>query len=330
VAGPVSAKRWPARFTLLALLLHAALLGFAARSLRRAPPRETAASFTSAPTEVDVVDDDAKIEKASAPVAEQASAETGRARSGAAVRGSAAVDKADHDSASAEVLDESAGEVAAAPAPASSGAAPHLSLAALGVDGQNPFLDRGDPAAARAAKATRVKRRLDQSLAQGLNDSDVAAGRGAGGPVLRAFETATYASTAPLNGRASFLLVIDSDGKLVSSVLGSASGDREAWVRVARQTAQALAQRKLRVPRGKSVQLAIEVTSHLELPSGADPGLEVSAQGIPLKKGAGPRSTKLDISIFPFPAATLAGDPADIGARPRKMVHAHVVSEELL
>jgi hypothetical protein len=216
------------------------------------------------------------------------------------------------------------------PAEAKVAAAPHLSLAALGVDGQNPFLDRGDPAAARAAKATRVKRRLDQALVQGMTNSDVALGRGSGGPVLRAFEAAVYASTAPLNGSASFVLVIDSEGKLVSSVLGNASGDREAWVRVARQTAQALAQRKLQVPRGKSVQLAIEVTSHLELPSGADPGLELSAQGIPLKKGGGPRSTKLDISIFPFPAATVYGDPADLGARPRRMVHAHVVSEELL
>lgn len=175
-----------------------------------------------------------------------------------------------------------------------------------------------------------MKTRLDRALAQGLLNRDVELGRGAGGPVLRALEAATYASTAPLNGSASFVLVIDSNGKLVSSMLGKTNGDREAWARVARQTAQALAQRKLQVPRGKSVQLSIEVTSRLELPSGADPGVELSANGIPLKKGGGPRSTKLDISIFPFPAATLAGDPADIGARPRRMVRAHVLSEELL
>lgn len=148
--------------------------------------------------------------------------------------------------------------------------------------------------------------------------------------MLRSLEAAVYASNVPLNGNASFIFTIDSEGKLVSGVVGDASTDRQAWARVARQTAQAFAARKLRVPKGRGIKLTVAVTSHLELPSGADPGFEVSAQGVPLKKGGGPRSTKLDLSIFPFPAATLAGDPADIGARPRRMVHAHVVSEEVL
>jgi hypothetical protein len=234
------------------------------------------------------------------------------------------------DEGGGEATDAALEPAEPAPATVSSAASPHLSLAQLGVEGANPFLDRGDPAAARAAKAARIKRRLDRSLAQGLTDADVARGRGAGGPVLRSLEAAVYASSVPLNGSASFIFTIDSEGKLVSSVLGDASTDRQAWVRVARQTAQAFAARKLTVPKGKGIKLTVAVTSHLELPSGADPGLEVSAQGVPVKKGGGPRSTRLDLSIFPFPAATLAGDPADIGARPRRMVHAHVVSEEVL
>jgi hypothetical protein len=331
VAGRVLGKRWSARWALGSLLLHALLLGFAALSPRLHAKLAVTAPLDQSPTEIDVVLDAAPVELAAVPAPEQASVEPGHIRAGAALHGAAPMAEAEADvEATPGAAEESSEATPAAPAGSSSASAPHLSLAALGVDGGNPFLDRGDPAAARAAKAARVKRRLDRALAQGLTNSDVALGRGAGGPVLRAFEAATYASTVPLNGSASFVLVIDSEGKLVSSVLGNASGDREAWARVARQTAQALAQRKLQVPRGKSVQLAIEVTSHLELPSGADPGLELSAQGIPLKKGGGPRSTKLDISIFPFPAATLAGDPADIGARARRMVHAHVVSEELL
>jgi hypothetical protein len=183
----------------------------------------------------------------------------------------------------------------------------------LGVEGANPFLDRGDPAAARVAKAARVKRRLDHALAQGLTDADVARGRGAGGPVLRSLEAAIYASNVPLNGQASFVFTIDSEGKLVSSVVGDASTDRAAWARVARQTAQSFAARKLMVPKGKGIKLTIAVTSRLELPSGADP-----------------RSTGLDLSTSPFPAASLTGDLADLGARARRMVHAHVVSEEVL
>lgn len=314
--------------------MHAALLVLAARGPRLQPPPSEAASSAKLQTELEVVLDEEPAELVAAPVVEQATPEPGRARAGAAQRSSALLAEpqaeADVDASAGDAGEPATEESSPAPATASSASAPHLSLAALGVDGANPFLDRGDPAAARAAKAARVKRRLDRSLAQGLVNKDVELGRGAGGPVLRAFEAATYASRAPLNGSASFLLVIDSEGKLVSSVLGKADGDREAWASVARQTAQALAQRKLPVPRGKSVQLAIQVTSHLELPSGADPGLELSAQGVPLKKGGGPRSSKLDISIFPFPAATVYGDPADIGARARRMVRAHVVSEELL
>jgi hypothetical protein len=165
-----------------------------------------------------------------------------------------------------------------------------------------------------------------------LVNQDVKSGRGAGSPVLRSLEAAVYASTVPLNGSASFTLIIDSDGKLLSNTLGAASGDRASWARVARQTAQSLAQRKLTVPKGRSVKLTVEVTSHLELPSGRDPGLEVDAFGIPIKKGDGPRSTKLDLlnPLHPLSAIVLDGDPADAGAHPRRMVHAHVVSEELL
>lgn len=234
------------------------------------------------------------------------------------------------DSSEEEV--SGAGEVGDAVAAAPGPAASRLSLTELGVGDTNPFLRPGDPAAARAEKAARVKRRLDRALAQGLMDSETASGRGAGGPVLRSLEAAVYASTAPLNGRCSFVFIIDGDGKLVSSSVGEASGEREAWSRVARQTAQSLAQRKLTVPKGKSVRLTVAVSSHLELPSGADPGVAVDVLGLPLKRGSGPRSTKVDLlnPRNPLSPLSLRGDPADLGQNARRMVHAHVVSEELL
>ena len=147
---------------------------------------------------------------------------------------------------------------------------------------------------------------------------------------MRALEAAVYASNVPLNASASFVFVIDSEGKLLSSAVDNDGLDHHAWSRVARETAQALVQRRLTVPKGKGVKLTVAVTSRLELPSGADPGVEVNIQGFPVKKGAGPRSTKLDFFIFPFPTAALGGDPADIGAHARRMVRAHVVSEEVL
>lgn len=240
------------------------------------------------------------------------------------------------DAAGAAVPTEDVGDGPAAPPS-------RLSLSQLGVGSTNPFALRAAaaspppaPVSARAEgaaeRAARVKRRLDRALAQGLLSQDTASGRGSGSPVLRSIEAAVYSSSAPLNGQASFVFIIDGDGKLVSSSVGSASGDREVWSRVARQTAQALAQRKLSVPKGKSVRLTIAVTSHLELPSGADPGVSVDVLGIPLKQGGGPRSTKVDLLNPKNPLAPLSlmGDPADIGAKARRMVHAHVVSEELL
>jgi len=54
--------------------------------------------------------------------------------------------------------------------------------------------------------------------------------------------------------------------------------------------------------------------------------------GLPIKKGGGPRATKVDLLNPQSPLAPLSllGDPADIGQNARRMVHAHVVSEELL
>ncbi len=335
MAGRARGKQWQARFAVGSLLLHAALLGFGVTQFRHGPIAERAASGKPE-VEIDVVADATEVAPQEAQAVSPAPLELGRAlRSGAASRNAAPVAPTETETEPwpGDVADQAAGdgEASSSTAPEASDA-PHLSLSALGVDGTNPFLDRGDPAAARAAKTARVKRRLDRALAQGLMNSDVGSGRGAGGPVVRSFEATVYASNAPLNGAASFILVIDSEGKLVSSTLGAANGDREAWVRVARQTAQALAGRKLQVPRGKSVKLTVEVTSHLELPSGADPGVDVHVFGIPVKKGDGPRSTRIDIldPLHPGTILSLAGDPVDIGARARRMVHAHVVSEELL
>jgi hypothetical protein len=231
--------------------------------------------------------------------------------------------------------DAAAGEADsnAAPSPApSASAGPRLSMAQLGVGDRNPFVSQLDPEAARLEKATRVQRRLDRALAQGLLSQDTASGRGAGGPVLRVLEATVYASNAPLNGQASFVFVIDGEGNVSSTTLGAASGDREAWARVARKAAQALAKQKLSVPKGRGVRLTVAVSSRLELPSGADPGLAVDVLGLPVKRGGGPRSAKVDVlnPLAPLSPLSLMGDPADLGAKARRMVHARVVGEELL
>jgi len=329
----VSGRTQRARFVIGSLIAHAALFGVAA--LRYSPPARVLSqrAESAAATEIELAPEAASTPLVAEPARrdselrlEPREGRPGRSTPRITPIAPLAVSEPDPETAlgvGAEPAEPSAPAASAAPA------GPRLSLADLGVEGPSPFLDRGDPARQRAAKAEAVKRRLDRALAQGLTDADRERGLGAGGPVVRALEASVYASTAPLNGEASMVFVIDAGGKLLSAPLGNATGDRRAWLRVAQQTAKSLSG-MASLERRQGVKLTVAVTSHLELPSGADPGLEISAQGVPLKKGDGPRSTRLDLSIFPFPAATLAGDPADIGARPRRMVHAHVVSEELL
>jgi len=309
--------------------LHALLLGLAAR--QGSAPARVLPWLAPPPVEVQVETAPEAVAAASDPPGAAAVMPPGHAAATARAGRTALPDDAVEPSETAAPPPGLLGEPATAPSPAASAAVtPRLSLAQLGVAGDNSFLDRADPAVARAAKAARVQQRLDRALAQGLTNADSERGHGRDGPVLRSLEAAVYASTAPLNGNASFVFVIDGEGTLLSTTLGDATGDRTAWLRAARRAAQSLASKKRADRKGRSVRLTVAVSSHLELPSGADPGLEISAQGLPIKKGEGPRSTRLDFSIFPFPAATLAGDPADIGARARRMVHAQVVSEELL
>lgn len=316
------------------LVLHAALLGVAQH--RPQPVHHLAhRSATESQPELDV---EFELPPEPEPRSEPASAigaRTGASRTRATPRPAA--------TGVSESLTADSGDLTAPPtetettAPADAASAtgpvgPRLSLTDLGVGSDNPFVERPTEQQKKAARTRAVKRRLDRALAQGLLDHDSAKGRGAGSPVMRILEAATYASAAPTNGNASFTFIIDSEGKLVSGSLGAVSSDREAWERVARQAIRDLASHKLRVPKGKGVKLTVQVISRLELPSGADPGVEVRAFGLPLKRGEGDRSTRVDVLNPRNPLAPLSmlGDPADIGATARRMVRAHVTSEELL
>jgi hypothetical protein len=193
-------------------------------------------------------------------------------------------------------------------------------------------MDHPSPAAVASARAAQVKERLDHALAQGMLDQDRERGAGSASPLLRAMEAAVYASRIPLNGQATLAFIIDSSGKIVSSTLGTASGSREAWLSALAQAKKSLSERTLKVPKGKGVRVTIAVASRLELPSGADPGFEMDVAGVPVRKGSGKRSTRLELlnPLNPLAPLSLAGDPADIGSRPRRVVNAHVLSEELL
>ena len=321
-----------ARWALGSLLLHALLLTFAATRHELAHDPAQLALAPPAELEVDVVPlpdlADAEKTESAQPATPSAPAVSAAPR-GQSVTVAGADEAATTDEAAPG---DGLEDAASSPSPASSATAPRLGLAELGLTGPNQFLDRSAQAPARGKRPVDVKKRLDRALSQGLQDQKTAMGLGAGSPVMRTLESTIYGSTAPLNGSAMFTFIIDSEGKLVSSSLGEVSSDRDKWERVARQAAQALAQRKLPVPKGRSVKLTVAVSSHLELPSGADPGLEIKALGIPLKKGEGDRSTSISIlnPLNPAEILSVMGDPADLGGKARRMVRSHIVSEELL
>ncbi len=236
---------------------------------------------------------------------------------------------------------------------------PPVSLAQLGLEGPNRFLE----APAGAAPTWTIQDAEDgvrRSIADPLLKHDRSVGLGAEGPALAAIEEIAVASTAAVNGRAVLSLIADATG-LVTRV-SCVDGDHAQWDGVAADIAKALSNKRLRgVPGGRGVEMRIEVTSREQLPSGRDPGVEVRVLRIPVKRGRGPKSTRVDIlNVDPkvvlddpevegegpsaqaapvkFPKAHLElirlfgldGDPADIGVAARRVVHAKVLEEHPL
>jgi hypothetical protein len=237
-------------------------------------------------------------------------------------------------------------ERGAQPAPA------RPSLDALGLGNENPLLRERPKAPDRKHAADE---RVARSLAGGLAEHDRSLGLGADGPVLSALERATYGSALPGNVSALFLARIDEKGHLALLEVLESTGDFHGWSKVAVRALGTLTRRRLRVPQGAhGLRLSIRVSSREVLPSGADPGLEFRLFGVPLQKGRGKRSAKISVLEpyakfdwveIPMPGGVTAplpslgaginllgvsGDPSDIGAHPRRVVHANVEQQELL
>jgi hypothetical protein len=114
---------------------------------------------------------------------------------------------------------------------------------------------------------------------------------------------------------------------------------------------EALKTKRLRVAPGTTrAVMKIEVVSAWKLPSGHDPGTNLRLLNIPLSKGEGKDSTTvaildpkfrveyLEISPgvkVPFPSFEINvfetnGDPADIGAKPRRIIHTRVLDSTVM
>jgi hypothetical protein len=248
------------------------------------------------------------------------------------------------------------------PAPAAEGGGPEPgeqprpakrpSLAQIGVGAPLPFLLL--PPARTPSRREALTRRTDQMLAAGLAQRDFERGLGPHGAVVSALRTATFSGRTPERGSALFAARIERDRVFVRVL--EATADTSAWAEAAERAMRALRGKKSRLPAGaRAVEITIRVTSNVELPSGADPGLELRALGIPLKKGDGRRSSRLELLsprvelgtvTIPDPGGGdpielpslevglnvlgLFGDPADLGATPRRIVHTRVEQQAVV
>ena len=230
---------------------------------------------------------------------------------------------------------------------------PGLSLEQLGIEGGGRVGLTLAPTMKSPRRRRSVAPGVERSMAEAVARRDETIGLGPGGPILSALERATHTANTPENARALFVASIDSGGNLRTRDVVSVTRDHRAWQRVARRALSKLRGRKLKVPQGfaRGARLRIALESRIQLPSGADPGLGVSLLGLPLKEGDGDKSPRIDIlkptakvemmSVptpggksyrMPVPAIgfqvlSVAADPADVGAAPRRVVHAHVVDQ---
>jgi hypothetical protein len=266
--------------------------------------------------------------------------------------------------------DEGAAESANAPSAAEaarSGSAskvpvePHsLSLDQLGLEGPNRLalrtwqrVEAASMRRAASAEGVQSADRIVQSMRQLAWEHDRKIGLGSGGPVAAALEKAAYESNATLEGQATFeVLVI---GNIVSaiSLVASGSQHKNTWNDVANNALAQLAGRRVRAPHGsRGVVLHIQVASRAALPSGHDPGVEISVGPFVVQRGQGKRSARLAF-LVPDPGLTSAIDmrgaagglpasgggvilvrtdidPVDLGAKARRVVHAHTLEESPL
>jgi hypothetical protein len=190
-------------------------------------------------------------------------------------------------------------------------AVPSSRLAALALDGKNHFLGERSAASEADEDPERAARRegnrqAGEAMRAALHEHDIALGLGGGGPVVTALEAAALASTAPLDSRAIVIAVADASGSVTHVDIESASADPASFHAIAEDALARLRGQAVRVPAGaQGLSMRIEVVSRIAAPSGGGVGLDPKSAG-----------AHFDLS--------------DIGSRQRRVIHAHVIAEQIL
>lgn len=227
------------------------------------------------------------------------------------------------------------GGISSAPAGVAATQPRRLSLDQLGL-GQSVYLParpldrRGGPPRKKAP--VDYAARLDHGLAAAIARDDQKKGLGPEGPVITQVLVSAYRGNLPFNTKARLSVSADDRGNVLSVSVLSSDGAPQEWQQLADEVFAKFAGKRLRAMGKRGYRFTLAVNSRNQLPSGADPGVNVSALGIPLKKGEGPRSTSISIlnPTNPSEVLGLVGDLSDIGATARRVVRAHLESLEIL
>ncbi len=208
-----------------------------------------------------------------------------------------------------------------------------LSLDQLGV-GQSDFRPGAPVDRRRGSMDQRLRvdptARLQRDLSTAIVHDDVAKGLGPEGPVITAVVAAAHRDVIPFNTRGRLAITADTEGRVTAIDVLSSDGSPNAWNQLAKEVFSALSGKKLRPMGGRGYRFVLAVDSRNQLPSGADPGVDISAFGLPLKKGSGARSHGVRL-LDPTTGSLLGGsmDLSDIGQVARRVVHAHLESLQL-
>jgi hypothetical protein len=171
---------------------------------------------------------------------------------------------------------------------------------------------------------------------------------------MLALESAARDVAVPTNAVAHFTANIDGSGNLLGLEYTGSNRASPQWEKLSKRVEQVLRGRKLTIAKNtKGVDFRLRLVARSQMPSGADPGLEVNVLGVPVKKGQGKRSSKIQI-LDPTPVMAeleipgeanekikvpvpqivfnllrVAGDPSDIGAPSRQVIRVEVLEEKV-
>jgi hypothetical protein len=179
-------------------------------------------------------------------------------------------------------------------------------------------------------------------VAEALDAHDSAIGMGRGGPVISALENAAAGEDAPFDGAATFDVAIHTDGQISVALLDAVSASEE-WSKVGEATRRALDPKRVRIPPGaRGWHVVVRLEAKVQYPNGLDPaklGTKVTVSPANGSSSEAPSPARaslayvgkvcsvrltLGLTLIPISGGC---DPTNIGARPLRMVHGHVVKE---